>query len=44
MKKNKIYIIAPIVVLVVFGAYYWNFSSQYEAQQAAIGRRPGQGE
>jgi len=36
MKKNKIYIIAPVLVLVLFGAYYWNFSSQYEAKQAAI--------
>ena len=36
MKKSKIYIIAPVVVLIVFGAYYWNFSSQYEAKQAAI--------
>ena len=36
MKKNKIYIIAPVLVLVLFGAYYWNFSSQYEAKQAGI--------
>jgi chromosome segregation ATPase len=36
MKKTKIYIIAPFVVLIAFGAYYWNFSSQYEAKQAAI--------
>jgi hypothetical protein len=36
MKKNKIYLIAPVVVLVIFGAYYWNFSSKYEAQQAQV--------
>jgi chromosome segregation ATPase len=36
MKKSKIYIIAPILVLVLFGFYYWSFSSQYEAKQAQI--------
>jgi hypothetical protein len=36
MKKTKIYIIAPIVFLVIFGAYYWNFSSKYGAQQAQV--------
>jgi flagellar motility protein MotE (MotC chaperone) len=36
MKKTKIYIIAPIVFLAIFGAYYWNFSSKYEAQQALV--------
>jgi signal transduction histidine kinase len=35
MKKNKLYFIIPIVALVIFSAYYWNFSSQYEAQEAA---------
>jgi hypothetical protein len=35
MKKNKLYFIIPIVFLVAFYAYYWNFSSQYEAKQAA---------
>lgn len=35
MKKSKIYFIAPIIVLAAFYAYYWNFSSQYEAKQAA---------
>jgi colicin import membrane protein len=35
MKKSKIYFIAPIIVLAAFYAYYWNFSSQYEARQAA---------
>jgi colicin import membrane protein len=36
MKKTKIYLIAPIVFLIIFGAYYWNFSSKYEAQQAQM--------
>lgn len=36
MKKTKIYLIAPVVFLAVFGAYYWNFSSKYGAQQAEI--------
>jgi colicin import membrane protein len=36
MKKKKIYIIAPILMLVLFGGYYWNFRSQYEAHQAEI--------
>jgi colicin import membrane protein len=36
MKKTKIYLIAPIIFLVIFGAYYWNFSSTYAAQQAQV--------
>jgi len=36
MKKSKIYLIAPLVVLLAFGAYYWNFKSDYDAKQAAI--------
>jgi colicin import membrane protein len=36
MKKKRIYIIAPILMLVLFGGYYWNFRSQYEAHQAEI--------
>jgi colicin import membrane protein len=36
MKKSKIYLIAPLVVLVAFGAYYWNFKSDYDAKQAAV--------
>jgi hypothetical protein len=36
MKKSKIYFIAPLIVLVVFGAYYWSFKSDYDAQQAKI--------
>jgi hypothetical protein len=36
MKKSKIYFIVPIIALIIFSAYYWNFSSQYEAKQAAI--------
>ena len=34
MKRSKIYLIAPIVVLVAFVAYYWNFKSGYDAKQA----------
>jgi chromosome segregation ATPase len=36
MKKSKVYFIAPIIVLIAFYAYYWNFSSQYEAKQAIV--------
>ena len=36
MKKTKLYLIVPIIVLGVFYGYYWNFSSQYEAKQAAV--------
>ncbi|HEY4988610.1 MAG TPA: hypothetical protein VII09_02330 [Opitutaceae bacterium] len=36
MKKSKIYVLVPLVLLGIFGAYYWSFSSQYEAKQAAI--------
>jgi chromosome segregation ATPase len=36
MKKSKVYLIIPIIVLGVFYGYYWNFSSQYEAKQAAV--------
>jgi hypothetical protein len=36
MKKSKIYFIVPIVALGVFFAYYVKFSSEYEAQQAAV--------
>jgi hypothetical protein len=36
MKKKRIYIIAPILMLVLFGGYYWNFRSQYEAKQNEI--------
>jgi hypothetical protein len=36
MKKTSIYFIAPILALVLFGGYYWNFRSQYDAHQAEI--------
>jgi hypothetical protein len=36
MKKSKIYFIAPIIVLVAFYAYYWNFRSQYDEKQAIV--------
>ena len=36
MKKTKIYFLAPLVVLIAFGAYYWNFKSDYDAKQAAV--------
>jgi hypothetical protein len=35
MKKNKLYFIIPLAALIAFAAYYWNFSSQYEAVEAA---------
>jgi hypothetical protein len=36
MKKTKIYFLVPILALVLFGGYYWNFRSQYEAHQQEI--------
>jgi colicin import membrane protein len=36
MKKTKIYFIAPILALILFAGYYWNFRSQWEAHQAEI--------
>jgi colicin import membrane protein len=36
MKKSLVYFLAPIVGLIIFGAVYWNFSSGYEAKEAAI--------
>ncbi|HND61602.1 MAG TPA: hypothetical protein PLB90_09000 [Opitutaceae bacterium] len=35
MKKSFVYVLAPIVGLIIFGAVYWNFSSTYEANEAA---------
>jgi hypothetical protein len=35
MKKSKIYFIAPLLVLIAFGAYYWNFKSHYDEKIAA---------
>jgi len=32
-KKNSLYLLVPIVLLVLFGAYYWNFSASYEQKQ-----------
>jgi len=34
-KKSSLYLILPIVFLVLFGAYYWNFSAGYEEKQEA---------
>jgi colicin import membrane protein len=34
-KKNLIYFLVPLVGLVVFGLFYWNFSSKFEAREAA---------
>lgn len=36
MKKSKIYFIAPLIAIAIFYAYYWNFSSDYDAKQAVI--------
>jgi hypothetical protein len=36
MKKTKIYFIVPILALILFGGYYWNFRAQYMAHQAEI--------
>src|ERR1039458_9086797 len=35
MKRTKVYFLVPIVALVLFYAYYWNFMSDYDAKQAA---------
>jgi len=34
-KKSSLYLLFPIVLLVLFGAYYWNFSAGYEEKQEA---------
>lgn len=34
MKKAYIYVAAPLVGLIVFGAVYWNFSANYEQVEA----------
>lgn len=42
MKKTYVYFLVPIIGVIVFGAYYWNFSSGYEAElakKAAIVRK-----
>jgi hypothetical protein len=33
---NKIYLIAPLVGMIAFGAYFYSFNSEYQAKQAAI--------
>lgn len=35
MKKNYIYMLAPLVGLLIFGAVYWNFSKGFEKREAA---------
>lgn len=35
-KKNYVYFVVPLLGLIVFAAFYWNFDSQYEAQQAQV--------
>jgi hypothetical protein len=35
MKKSLIYVLAPLIGLIIFGAIYWNFSAGYEAKEAA---------
>jgi colicin import membrane protein len=36
MKKTRLYFLVPILGLILFGGYYWNFRSQYEAHQQEI--------
>jgi len=36
MKRTKVYLIVPIIAIVAFYAYYWNFISDYDAKQAVI--------
>ena len=33
--KKKIYILVPLIGLIIFSAIYWNFSTGYEAKEAA---------
>ena len=35
MKKTYVYFLVPLIGLIAFGALYWNFSSEYEAREAA---------
>ncbi|MEO7597430.1 MAG: hypothetical protein ABIV50_00755 [Opitutus sp.] len=32
MKKSYVYFLVPLILLIAFGAVYWNFSSGYEAE------------
>jgi hypothetical protein len=34
-KKTSVYIFFPVLLLVLFSAYYWNFSSSYDQKVAA---------
>lgn len=34
MKKTYLYFLVPLIGLIVFGAFYWNFSKGYEAKLA----------
>lgn len=47
MKKNYAYFLVPLAGMIVFSAYYWNFTTHYdqvEAQKAAEARRIHQSE
>lgn len=35
MKKTYVYFLVPLIGLIAFGALYWNFSSEYDAREAA---------
>jgi len=35
MKKSYLYFLIPLLGLIVFGAYYWKFISEYDAKQEA---------
>lgn len=35
MKKNLVYVLAPVIGVIIFAAVYWNVKSNYEAKEAA---------
>ena len=32
---KKLYVIVPVIGVLIFGAFYWNFSTEIEAREAA---------
>mgnify|MGYP001217419449 CR=1 FL=1 len=30
---NKAYFIAPLIMLLIFGGFYWNFAKEYQVKQ-----------
>lgn len=39
MKKSYLYFIVPLVMTAIFGVYYWQYASGYEARLAAMDKK-----